>query len=131
MAKEINLIKSNATYKRQKFSKAFKLNAVALLQAGQKPATQLVLELGIRRNLLYKWAETLANHGGDVNSAFNGPGHNKLGKQHDPIRAENKHLKRQLARVTVEREILKKAEAYFTQVRKWDTPAYSNKRNGR
>ena len=77
MGKEINSIKSNPTLKRQQFDKAFKLNAVALLKAGQKPATQLALELGIRRNLLYKWAETLANHGGDVNSAFNGPGHNK------------------------------------------------------
>lgn len=43
---------------------------------------------------MYKWAETLAKHDGDVNTAFNGPGHNKLGKQHDPILAENKWLKR-------------------------------------
>jgi transposase len=118
MGKEINPIKSNPTLKRQKFDKAFKLNAVALLKAGQKPATQLALELGIRRNLLYKWAETLANHGGDVNSAFNGPGHNKIGKQQDPIRAENKWLKRELARITEERDILKKAEAYFAKARK-------------
>ena len=32
MGKEINPIKSNATLKRQKFSKAFKLNAVQLLK---------------------------------------------------------------------------------------------------
>lgn len=116
MGKEI--LKVNSDRKRQKFSKEFKLNAVKLLQAGQKPATQLALELGIRRNLLYKWAETLANHGGSIEIAFNGPGHNKLGKQHDPIRAENKWLKRELARVTEERDILKKAEAYFAKVRK-------------
>ena len=61
MGKEINPIKSNPTLKRQQFDKAFKLNAVALLKAGQKPATQLALELGIRRNLLYKWAETLVD----------------------------------------------------------------------
>jgi len=42
------------------------------------------LELGIRRNLLYKWADTLAAHHGDVESAFNGPGRNKLDKQHNP-----------------------------------------------
>lgn len=94
MGKEINPINSHATRKRHKFDKAFKLNAVALLKAGQKPATWLALELGIRHNLLYKWAETLAKHDGDVNTAFNGPGHNKLGKQHDPILAENKWLKR-------------------------------------
>lgn len=116
MGKEINPIKSNPTLKRQKFDKAFKLNAVKLLQAGQKPATQLALELGIRRNLLYKWAETLAAHSGDINTAFNGPGHNKLGKKHDPLKAENARLKRELARITEERDILKKAEAYFTKV---------------
>ena len=59
MGKEINPIKSNATLKRQKFSKAFKLNAVQLLKTGQTPATQLALTLGIRRNLLYKWADAL------------------------------------------------------------------------
>ena len=38
-------------------TKEFKLEAVRLLQLGQKPATELALELGIRRNQLYKWAE--------------------------------------------------------------------------
>ena len=118
MAKEINPIKSNATLKRQKFSKDFKLNAVQLLKAGQTPATQLALALGIRRNLLYKWAETLAAHDGDVNTAFNGPGHNKCGKTHDPLKADNKRLKRELARMTEERDMLKKAEAYFTKALK-------------
>ena len=102
MGKEINPINSDSIYrnptrKRQQFDKAFKLNAVALLKAGQKPATQLALELGIRRNLLYKWAETLAAHGGDVNTAFNEPGHNKLGKKHNPLMIENKRLKHELA----------------------------------
>ena len=53
MGKEIQ--KVNPDRKRQRFSKEFKLHAVGLLQTGQKPATQLALELGIRRNLLYKW----------------------------------------------------------------------------
>lgn len=118
MGKEIHPIKSNQARQRQQFSKDFKLNAVALLKAGQKPATQLALELGIRRNLLYKWAETLGAHGGDVTTAFNGPGHNKLGKPHDPLKAENKRLKRELARVTEERDILKKFEAYLTKAPK-------------
>ena len=118
MGKEINPITSNAMHQRQKFSKDFKLNAVQWLQAGQKPATQLALELGIRRNLLYKWAETLAAHNGDINTAFNGPGHNKLGKPHDPLKAENKRLKRELARAQEEVAILKKFEAYLTKVAK-------------
>ena len=118
MGKEINPIKSHATLKRQKFSKDFKLNAVQLLKTGQTPATQLALALGIRRNLLYKWAETLALHDGDINMAFNGPCHNKLGKSQDPLKAENKRLKRELARMTEERDMLKKAEAYFIKALK-------------
>ena len=118
MGKEINPIKSNATLKRQKFSKDFKLNAVQLLKTGQTPATQLALALGIRRNLLYKWAETLALHDGDINTAFNGPGHNKLGKPHDPLKAENTRLKRELARAQEELNILKKFEAYLTKTPK-------------
>jgi transposase len=39
MGKEMQ--KVNTERKRQKFSKEFKLTAVKLLQAGQKPATQL------------------------------------------------------------------------------------------
>lgn len=45
---------------RQRFSKEFKLEAVRLLELGQKPAAQLALELGVRRNQLYKWKEQLA-----------------------------------------------------------------------
>jgi len=120
MGKEVQPIKqqTSAVAKRQKFDKAFKLNAVSLLKAGQKPATQLALELGIRRNLLYKWAETLAAHNGNVDAAFNGPGHNKLGKKHDPLKAENARLKREIARLTEERDILKKFEAYLTKAPK-------------
>jgi transposase len=110
--------KANAERQRQRYSKEFKLTAVKLLQAGNKPATQLALELGVRRNLLYKWAEVLHQHGGNTETVFQGPGRNKLGKHHDPLRAENAKLKRELARATKELEILKKAEAYFAKVHK-------------
>ncbi len=42
---------------RQRFRKDFKLEAVRLLELGHKPAAQLALELGVRRNQLYKWKE--------------------------------------------------------------------------
>jgi len=116
MGKEIQ--KVNTDRKRQRYSKEFKLAAVKLLQAGQKPGTQLALELGIRRNLLYKWAETLSRHGGNTETAFRGPGRNKLGKHHDPLKAQITQLKRELARITEECDILKKAEAYFAKERK-------------
>ncbi len=116
MGKEVQ--KVNAERQRQCYSKEFKLAAVKLLQAGSKPGTQIALELGIRRNLLYKWAEELNRHGGNTETVFQGPGRNKLGKHHDPLKAEVARLKRELARITQERDILKKAEAYFATVRK-------------
>jgi len=116
MEKEIR--KVNAERKRQRFSKEFKIAAVKLLQSGAKPGTLIAMELGIQRNLLYKWAETLKRHAGNTETVFKGPGGNKLGKQHDPLKIENARLKRELARITEERDILKKAAAYFAKVPK-------------
>ena len=95
---------------RQRFSKEFKLAAIALLKAGQKPGTQIALELGIARNLLYKWATELDVKAGNAQVAFNGPGRKLLAEQ-----PELEQLKAELARVTEERDILKKAAAYFAR----------------
>ena len=95
---------------RQRFSKEFKLAAIALLKAGQKPGTQIALELGIARNLLYKWASELELKAGDPQAAFNGPGRKLLAQQ-----PELEQLKRELTRVTEERDILKKAATYFAK----------------
>ena len=64
MGKEVQ--KVNAERKRQRYSKEFKLTAVKLLQSGTKPGTLIAMELGIQRNLLYKWAETLKRHDGNT-----------------------------------------------------------------
>lgn len=95
---------------RQRFSKEFKLAAIALLKGGQKPGTQIALELGIARNLLYKWATELDVKAGDAQAAFNGPGRKLLAQQ-----PEIEQLRRELALVTAERDILKKAAAYFAR----------------
>lgn len=116
MGKEIQ--KVNTDRQRQRYSKEFKLAAVKLLQSGANPGTLIAMELGIQRNLLYKWTATLKQHGGNSETAFQGSGRHKLGQHHDPLKAEISRLKRELARVTLERDILKKAEAYFAKVRK-------------
>ena len=43
----------------QRFSAQFKREAVKLLETSDKPITQLALELGVPRNRLYKWRDTL------------------------------------------------------------------------
>jgi transposase len=92
---------------RQRFSKEFKSEAVRLLDLGQKSAAQLALELGIRRNQLYKWKEQLSGKG---TAAFRGPGRKPADQESEVAR-----LKRELAKVTEERDILKKAAAYFAR----------------
>jgi transposase len=52
MGKPMEALKHSAV--RQRFSKDFKLAAIQRLKQGDKPGTQIALELGIRRNQLYK-----------------------------------------------------------------------------
>jgi transposase len=100
--------KVNPERKRARFSKDFKLEAVRLLELGQKPAVELALELGIARNQLYKWQKQLRAKG--EHRAFRGPGQKPLTE-----RSEIERLKRELKRVTEERDILKKAATYFAK----------------
>ncbi|ADE12564.1 transposase [Sideroxydans lithotrophicus] len=92
---------------RQRFNREFKLEAVRLLELGEKPATQLAMELGIPRNRLYKWQKELSTKGPE---AFQGTGRKPLEQQSEVAR-----LKAELKRVTEERDILKKAAAYFAK----------------
>jgi len=41
--------------KRQRFTAEFKREAVRLLDAGERPASEVAIDLGIRRNTLCKW----------------------------------------------------------------------------
>jgi transposase len=97
----------NAGGRRKSFTKEFKLEAVRLLERGQKPAQQLALELGIRRNMLHKWQEELREKG---SAAFGGRGRKSRDQQ-----SENERLREELRKVTEERDILKKAAAYFAK----------------
>jgi transposase len=78
--------------RRQRFNKEFKLEAVRLLDLGQKSPTQLALELGVRRNQLYKWKEQLTGKG---DGAFRGPGRKPAASEGEVAR-----LKHELAKVT-------------------------------
>jgi transposase len=60
--------------KRKRFSKAFKVEAVRLLEQRSQTGAALARELGVRRNQLYKWRRELELHG--ECGAFNGPGRN-------------------------------------------------------
>ncbi len=95
-----------ALRKYKTFSKSFKAEAVRLLAHSGRPAAEIARELGIRRNQLYKWQEQIRAKGHDV---FPGRGHQSRQAE------EMRRLRRELERVREERDILKKAAAYFAK----------------
>jgi len=106
MGKQVRKI--NPERKRARYTKEFKLEAVRLLEQGGKTGAQLALELGVARNQLYKWQEQLRAKGeGD---AFRGPGAKPVSE-----RGEIERLKREVKELREERDILKKAAAYFAK----------------
>ena len=94
--------------KRGPYTREFKLEAVRLLQQGEKPAAQIAMALGVKRTLLYRWREEVAARG---DAAFSG----QTGPKPTAQSTEIVRLKRELAAVQVERDILKKAAAYFAK----------------
>jgi transposase len=89
------------------YTKAFKEEAVRMMDASDRPASEIAMELGIRRNQLYKWKEQMESKG---DKAFSGRGRPKKEDQSEvaTLRQENERLKE-------ENEILKKATAYFAK----------------
>ena len=85
----------------------FKREAVRLLNLGEKPVTDLARELGVKRSLLYRWRDELNEKG---EKAFSGSGRSKTEDLN-----ENAKLRKELEKVTLERDILKKAAAYFAK----------------
>jgi len=93
--------------KRGRYPKDFKIEAVRLLNSGDKPASELAMELGVKRTLLYRWRDQIEEKG---ESAFSGSGRPK----NDQL-SEVARLKKELKEVSIERDILKKAAAYFAK----------------
>jgi transposase len=88
----------------------FKREAVARMRDGTTTATALALELGIQRNQLYKWAKMLDELPPGVIR--------KRGRLPADEEAEVVRLRRKVARMEEELAILKKFDAYLTQLKK-------------
>jgi transposase len=91
---------------RKQFPPEFKREAVQMLESRSRPAADLARELGIARPQLYQWQTEVRTRG---TGAFPGAGSRK------ERTSEIARVKRELARVTEERDILKKAAAYFAR----------------
>lgn len=91
---------------RRKFTREFKLEAVKLVTERGMRATQVAQDLDIGPNVISRWVrESKA----DKQRAF--PGHGVM----KPDEAEVVRLRRELAKVKAERDILKKAIGSFVK----------------
>jgi len=93
---------------RRKFSREFKLEAVKQVVEQGRMVAEVAEGIGVNPNLLSRWKAEFEKNG-DV--AF--PGH---GRQTE-AEAEIKRLKRELSIARQERDILKKAAAYFANAK--------------
>jgi transposase len=89
------------------YTKEFKLEALRLMAESDRPASEIAMKLGIRRNQLYKWKEQMTKKG-DVPSANKGRPKKEDQSEMTSLKQENKRLKEDI-------EILKKAAAYFAR----------------
>ena len=93
---------------RRTFTPQFKKDAVALVLGG-RTVNEVAHDLGIARSLLQRWRTQLVR---EPEAAF--PGTGRLTPQADQVR----QLQQRLRAVTEERDILKKALAYFADDQK-------------
>jgi transposase len=87
---------------RKQYDEEFKKNAVKLSYASPKSVRQVSDDLGIKENLLYRWRKKYTA-GGDKTRAAT------LEEEIKTLRLENAELK-------IERDMLKKASAYFASL---------------
>ena len=94
------------TQKRKHYSKQFKIDAVKLVTEQGFNVSEAARNLGIHHSSLRRWKRQLESDG---NQAFPGKGNLSAEKQElDRLRKENKRLR-------MERDILKKATAFFAK----------------
>jgi transposase len=91
---------------RRKFSGEFKVEAVRLVGERGVSAARAARDLDVHENVLRKWVKELAAASAD---AF--PGHGQM----KPEQLEIDRLRREVTKLKAERDILKKAAAFFAR----------------
>lgn len=95
---------------KRKFSSEFKLEAVRLAAAGDKPLAQVARELGVLPNLLRNWRRQVTDRDGQpAVDVF--PVQARLPNQEEELR----RLRREVENLRQERDFLKKTAAYFAK----------------
>lgn len=91
---------------RRKFSREYKLEAVKLVKERGVAVAQAARDLDVHENVLRKWVR---EYDDDPSQSFPGKGQMK------PEQLEIDWLRREVAKLKAERDILKKAAAYFAR----------------
>ena len=91
---------------RRSFTKEFKLEAVKLIKERGVSVSQASQDLGVHQTQLRNWVKDFVS---DPQQAFPGQGQMK------PEQAEIERLRREVIKLKAERDILKKAAAYFAR----------------
>jgi len=86
----------------RKFTNEFKLEAVKLAESGDRPIAQVARELGVNETTLYRWMNRYGQRAG-------------AGRITPEEHEELIRLRREVRRVTEERDILKKAVSIFSK----------------
>ena len=92
--------------RRRQFGREFKIEAVRLIKGHGVSVAQASRDLDVHENVLRKWVRDFA---ADPGQAF--PGHGQM----KPEQLEIEKLRREVAKLKAERDILKKAAAYFAK----------------
>lgn len=95
---------------RRQFTQEFKLEAVRLAALGDRRVSEVARDLGIRADMLRQWRRQAEARAGE-RPADVFPGNGKLISQDEEIR----RLRREVAQLREERDILGKATAFFAK----------------
>jgi transposase len=95
--------------KRKTYTPEFKLQAVKMLTDQRLSVAEAARRLGVPESRLHEWKKAIRTNGTD---AFPGSGHQT------PVEEENRRLRAEVKRLEMERDILKKATAFFAALTK-------------
>ena len=94
---------------RGKYPPEFKLQALAVMTDQHLSVAEVARRLGISESRLHEWKKAVQVNGAD---AFPGSGHQT------PLLEENRRLRAEVKRLETERDLLKKAPAFFAALSK-------------